>query len=480
MIKGSGFPESFCFFHSTNSRRWATFQPNLYPNMKPITFLISALAALPLSVSADCPGHQMEAAQKKAAEQKKDLLIVISGSTWSEGSKKLDQEVLKNEAFKKEIEKDFVNVIFDYPNRREDAHTDLLEIQQKYRFREMPSLILADQGGRPYAYTGSKNFKPEELIKHLAGLHKVGNECKRLFDEGSKAKGMERAKLYIKALKSLETLPEGMIREFYSPELTLIAQADPKGESGYVNEIEKAEALRKERERYNLFLRNREFDKVIKEAKAEGAKLKGEDAQRLKIYEIQALAGKHEYDQAMKEVEAMKKMAPESDYAKNTGQYSSYLSSAKVRHERMTEAAKNPKVKKPSKPIVSKPVAIVTDINELKKEAKAADVAAANAIAKEEELKKANAGTTKKIADLEAELKKLRENDKKAAEALKIAAAEREKLARKAKAMKEVVENHEAMEKRKRDIAELEKKAAALQKQAEDLRKKAAGIKTGK
>jgi len=132
------------------------------------------------------------------------------------------------------------------------------------------------------------------------------------------------------------------------------------------------------------------------------------------------------------------------------------------------------------KPIVSKPVAIVTDINALKKEAKEIEAAAAMAIVKEEKLKKSNVASAKKISDLEAELKKLREGDKKAAEALKKASVEREKLARKATAMKEVVENHEAMEKRKRDIGLLEKKAAELKKQGEELRKKAAGIQQGK
>lgn len=444
--------------------------------MKPITFFISALAVLPLAVSADCPGHQMEAAQKKAAEQKKDLLIVISGNAWSKGSKKFDQEILRNDEIIKGMAKDFEKIVFDYPNRREDAHKDLLEIQQKYRFREMPSLILVDPQGRPYAYTGANNAKPDEFLAHLAGLHKVGVERDRLFGEGFKAKGMERANLYIQALKSLETLPDGSIREFYSPELTFIAQADPEGKTSYVNEIEKAEALRNERERYNLFLRSREFDKVIKEAESEGAKLKGEDAQRLKIYVIQALAGKHDYEQAIKEIEVMTKMAPESDYAKNSKQYVSYLTNAKTRHER----AKTPRVKKPSKPIVSKPVAIVTDINALKKEAKEIEAAAARAIVKEEELKKSNVASAKKISDLEAELTKLREGDKKAAEALKKASVESAKLARKATAMKEVVENHEAMEKRKRDIGLLEKKAAELKKQGEELRKKAADIQQGK
>lgn len=444
--------------------------------MKPFTFLVSALVAIPLALAAATPKQQMEAAQKKAAEHKKDLLMVFSGSSWQQASQKLHEGVLDTEAFNKGIEKNFVKVIFDCPRQRSEAHTDLLELSQTYRFRQIPSFVLTDHAGRPYAYaTGKKD--PAESLKELGDLHKIRVERDRLFSEGHKAKGMERAKLLIKAL---ETLPQDVVRDFYAPELTLIASADPEGKTDYVKQIQKADALRQEQARFEMFRKNKQFDEAIKAAKAEGAKLKGEDAQRVKLYEIQALADKNDYDQAAKEVEAMKKLAPESELAKRSKNYLSSLKNAKARHEKMQQAAKNPPVKRPSKPIVSKPVAIVTDINALKKEAKEAEVAAAKAVAHEEELKKANAGAAKKIADLEAELKKLRDGDKKAAEALKKAAVDREKLVRRATAMKDVVENHEAMEKRKRDVAELEKKAVELQKQAAALRKKAEDLKKGR
>jgi hypothetical protein len=448
--------------------------------MKTTTALLAMLVALPLTLSAADPGKMMEAAQTEAAKEKKHLLMVITASKWHQGSQKFEKEVLQTEAFQKGIEKGFVKVVFDYPQKRSDAHTDLLEIQQKYRFRDMPSLILADPMGRPYAYTGAKSLDPAEFMKHFGELHKIGLERDRLFAEAGKAKGMERAKLLVKAL---ETLPQNIIFEFYAPELTDIADSDKEGKTGYVARIEKAEALRQEQARYDMLFGNRDFDRIIKEAKAEGAKMKGEDAQRLKLYEIRALSEKHDFQQAIKEVEAMTQLDPESGFGKRSERYLAYIKNAEARHQRMQEAAKNPKKageKGPSRPIVSKPVAIVTDIEQLKKEAKQSEVDLANAIAHEEELKKANIGTAKKIADLEAELKKLRENDKKAAEAAKKATAEREKLARKAQAMKDVVENHEAMEKRKRDIAELEKKASGLKKQAEDLRKKAEAIKEGK
>jgi hypothetical protein len=435
--------------------------------MKLHPLLISLLIASPLALAADTPKQQFKNAQKEATADKKDVLMIFSGAGWQDASKNFEETILSSELLQKGIEKDFVKVLINCPRERAEAHKELLELQQTYRFREMPSVILTDQQGRPYAYTGARGSDPAAYLKSLNEFHQIRVERDRLFGEAAKTKGVERAKILIKAL---ETMPQEMVRDFYSPELAAIAEADQKGKTTYVKEIQAAEALRQEQELFGMLLRNKQYDEVIKKAKEAGAKLKGEEAQRVKLYEIQALAAKKEFDEASKGVEELKKMAPESSYGKQSDRYLSSLQNAKAREAKMKEAAK-----KPAAPIVSKPVAIVNDIEALKKEAKEAEEATAKAIAHEEKLKKANTGAAEKIASLEAELKTLREGS----EALKKAGVEREKLARRSKALKEVIENHEAMAQRKREISELEKRAAALQKQAEELRKKAEAIKKG-
>ena len=242
-------------------------------------------------------------------------------------------------------------------------------------------------------------------------------------------------------------------------------------------EIKKAEALKQEKARYNMMFRDKKYEDIIKASKKDGENLKGEDAQRIKMYEVQALYSLKKYDEAVAAIEVMKKLAPESDLGKQADKYRDQIKGAKTRAAKIKEMAKNPK---PRKPIVSKPVAIVTDINELKKDAKKAEEDLVKAIASEKDLQTAKAEVDQKIKTAEAALNTLRDAGKKADTTLKSAVAEREKLARKAQAMKDVVENHEAMEKRKRDISELEKRAATLQKQADDLRKQADKIKKGK
>jgi len=439
--------------------------------MKSIVLLFTTLITSSLTLLADTPKQQLIAAQTQASAEKKDLLMIFSGAKWHDSSKKFEASVLKADAFEKGIEKNFVKVLFEVPRGRAEAHKELLELQQTYRFRELPSVILADIGGRPYAYTGLRNQDVSAYVKSLSELHQVRVERDRLFEEATEVKGAKRAELLVTALKSM---PQDMVRDFYSSELAAIAQADPKGKTGYIAEIEKAEAKRKQQERFAMFLRNKQYDKAIKAARDEGAKLKGEEAQQLKFYEIQALAAQQKYDEALKEVTAMKKMAPDSPFGKRSEDYLSSLKNSKARFDRM-QAAKPAK-----KPIVSKPVAIVTDVNVLKKEAKEAQEALEKAIANEKKLKKANVVAAQKMESLRAELTKLNEIQARDNAALDRVAADREKLARRAQAMQEVIENHEAMARRKLDISDLESKAAELQKKAGKLREKTKAINPAK
>jgi hypothetical protein len=370
--------------------------------------------------------------------------------------------------------KDFVQVLFEIPRTRDEAHEQILELEQDYHFKTIPSVVLTDFKGRPYAYSSETRENATEYLKHLGEMHQVRVDRDKAFAAAFKEKDLKRAELYVKALKAL---PQNFIRDYYAPELTLIAEADKDGKTGYVAEIKKTEALKQEKARYNMMFRDKKYEEIIKASKKDGENLKGEDAQRIKMYEVQALYSLKKYDEAVAAIVVMKKLAPESDLGKQADKFGDQIKGAKTRAAKIKEMAKNPK---PRKPIVSKPVAIVTDINALKKDAKTAEEDLVKAIAGEKDLQKSKAEVDQKIKMAEAALNTLRDAGKKADTALKNAVTEREKLARKAQAMKDVVENHEAMEKRKRDISELEKRAAALQKQADDLRKQADKIKKGK
>jgi len=437
--------------------------------MKTITLIATVLVTLPMTLLGDCPNHQIEAAQKQAFEEKKDLMMVISGSSWNDQSKKFEAEILHVDEFKKETSGKFVPVVLDLPSKREDAHEQIIELQRKYRFRQIPSLILADGSGRPYAYAGMREGSVADYLKYLDELQAVRVERDRLIDEAIQVEGVEKAGLLVKALKSL---PQEIISEFYQAELADIETADPQGTTEYATGVRKSEALAKEQERYEGYFEKKDYERILKESNEDAAKVKGEDSQRLLLYGVRALVDQKKFDEAQKAVEEMVKIDPESGFGKRAERYQAMLKSAKERHEN----GGRPVAKRPSGPIVSKPVAVVTDIEELRKDARAIDVDLAKSKVNEKEFLEKVAAGSKEIASLEAELAKAKAQEKDLAEVLEKAAGESERLARKSEAMRDVIANHEAMEKRKREVVELEKRAIDLQKKAEDLRKKASEI----
>lgn len=441
--------------------------------MKTIALLTSALVLLPLTSGADSPKVQLDKACQQARAAKKDVLLIFSGSQWHQNSKDFEAKVLKAEKFVEATSKDFVQALIEIPPTREEAHQELLDFDKTYQFRSIPTLILTDAQGRPYGNTiPAQDEELDKFIARLGELRKIRVERDKDFEAAQKAQGKEKAELIVKALKSL---PQETIGAFYEAELVMIEKADPKNETGYAGEIRKAQAIAQEQARYNELFSGRKYDEIIKTSQAEVAKLQGEDAQRVKLYEVKALYAQRKYEEALREVNVLEKMAPDSELGKRSAQFSSQIQGAIEREKRMKEAAEKRK-----QPVVSKPVAIVTDIKLLQADAKKAEGDLAKALETEKALTKEKEEIAAKIKATQAELMALQQNEKASAEKLTQASAEREKLARKAQAMKEVVENHLAMEKRKREVSELEKKAVELQKQADDLRKKAGEIREGK
>jgi tetratricopeptide (TPR) repeat protein len=400
----------------------------------------------PALLSGETPNDKLAHAIELAGKEKKDLMMILTGSSWSEKSKKFDQEIIGSEGFKAFTSEKYVTVVFELPLRYEDAHPDVFEIQKKYQFRQLPTIILTDQEGRPYAYTGVKEGGLEPYLEHLAELHSLRIERDRLLTQAGEKEDAQRVNLLVQALQSL---PQMIVPIFYEAELQLIEKADPTGRDDYVPSIRRSQALAQEREGYNALFREKKYDEIFKKAKDEASKKTGEDAQRLILYAIRSLADQEKYDEASALVKEMAKLDPQSELGKREERYLTMLNNAKERKNRPPQ---------PAGPIVSKPVAVVTDLEELRKDAQQI---AQDFKQSEVELVQVNqkAQTAAlKIKNLETQLAKAREEEKSLGEEQKQAVAKREKLARKAKAMQEVIANHEAMEKRKQEASQREKK----------------------
>ena len=92
-----------------------------------------------------------KAAQAKAKEEKKYLLVDFTGSDWCGWCIKLHNEVFDKEPFKAEAPKQFVLVELDFPHEKElsdDLKKQNKELAEKYKVEGFPT-VLADGRRRP-------------------------------------------------------------------------------------------------------------------------------------------------------------------------------------------------------------------------------------------------------------------------------------------------------------------------------------------
>ncbi len=414
--------------------------------MKKYSLFPALLLAMAHSVIANPWTGNMKDALNRAVTDKKDVLIYFSGSSWDRRTQALEKDILSTDDFKSTAPKKFVLLNYDLPqNARQDpASQPKMKLAEQYGVNGIPSIILADHKGRAYAAVGQQKTT-EEMMKVLNTLQSQGAEFRKRLVDAEGKKGLEKAEALVTAL---QLVPKWTWNKHYQAELDAIKAADQEGKTGFIAKIEREEKLKQEQVAYQKLFRAKKFEEVVKTSAKAISQAKGEEAQRLYMYQIQALAAQKKYAEAKAVIETMSKIDPKSQHGSSKERYLSIVDQMKVRDERQAQAiadAKKKQEKKPSAPIVSKPVAVVSDIKVLHEEVKQLEKQLAAATA-----------ASKKAADEQARLEK------------------------KLVAMKDVVKTHQNMEERKKKVVELEKQAKELEKQARDLKKKATEIKSGK
>ena len=493
-------------------------------SLLPLTCLAFFLTPL---ASADCPEHQLADARTKAKAENKDVLMVFLGDEKDGLSKKVKKETLQNEAFKTEAANHFVTHIMEFPQSAKATDKSLLTIKETYQIRRLPVIIQTDFLGRPYGFANLISQDSTKVMEGLKANLEIRKKRDAAFAKAEKAEGVEKAKAIV---EGLEPLPQFVIRDFYTAELAAIAQADPEGETELVARIEKAEKLDQEQKRYQQLFKAEKFQKIVELSQKESSETEGEDAQRISMYGIQALASLNKYDEAKSAIDAMAKLSPETTFGKSADRYKGVVERIKKRNERKSappaeeapkkeaapeeaplkkapeekapeEAPKKeaapeeaplkkapeeeaPEVEAPAKgatsAIVSKPVAVVTDIKKLRKEAKLVGEESTKAQTFAISATQAQREADAEMAKLTKRLEELKAGKAQRDEAAAKARTKASRLAKKNQMMQDVIESHEAMERRRREISDLEKKASDLQEEAQELRKKAGEIKKSK
>ncbi|MFU8781487.1 MAG: thioredoxin family protein, partial [Kiritimatiellia bacterium] len=111
-----------------------------------------------------------EQAQAQAKETGRPILVNFSGSDWCGWCIRLDNEVLKEEAFKAYAKDNLVLFVADFPRRTklpEKLAKQNETLAQRYSIQGFPTVLLLDAKGDVIGRTGYRAGGPEAYIAHL-------------------------------------------------------------------------------------------------------------------------------------------------------------------------------------------------------------------------------------------------------------------------------------------------------------------------
>ncbi len=284
-------------------------------------FSAAALAAVFSVGSAFAAGEawtsDFEAAKKQATDGKKSLLLEFTGSDWCPPCKRLNKEVFSQEAFEAGVKDKLVLVKLDFPKDKSKLSEATIAqngaLQKKYSISGYPTILLADEHGKPFAKTGYRPGGPEEYVKHLDELLAVRTKRDAAFAEAAKIEGVDKAKALVSAIEAM-SLDEAVVASFYSEQIDAIKAADPKDESGYIKGIEAKSKFTEFQNQINELGSKKDFEAIMKkidETLAAGT-FEGELKQQAMIFKAITFMQLKKPEDALKTLDEAKAVAPES------------------------------------------------------------------------------------------------------------------------------------------------------------------------
>lgn len=258
------------------------------------TLFITAIFASTFGISAAFAAGEgwttdLEAAKKTAVVEKKSLLLEFTGSDWCPPCKMLKKEVFSQEEFTAGVKDKLILVQFDFPKDKSKLTPETIEQNQatagKYGIQGYPTILLADETGKPFAMTGYKPGGAESYVKHLDELIAKRTERDESLAAAAKLEGVAKSKALIAVLKSMG-LQDDMLTNFYSDEIAAIKSADPSDESGFMKDIETKKKFADFQNELNTLGGNEDFEgalQLTEKALASGD-FKGEQLTQITIF----------------------------------------------------------------------------------------------------------------------------------------------------------------------------------------------------
>ncbi len=167
-----------------------------------------------------------------AKKEKKDLLLLFTGSDWCPPCQKLEQEVFSDEDFYAEAEGDFVFVKFDFLKNsplRAEVKQKNDDWSKKFGVDSFPTIVLVDADLKPYAFAGYEEGGAENFLGMLEESRQVRITRDEKMSAAEKAEGDERAKLLDEALAGM---PREISDVYYSEIIEEIVKLDEDDELG--------------------------------------------------------------------------------------------------------------------------------------------------------------------------------------------------------------------------------------------------------
>ncbi len=219
-------------------------------------FSIMAAVCVAPCLAADAWIHDdFTLAQKRAAEQKKGILIEFTGSDWCRPCKELRKNVLMTPEFLKIAGKHFVPVELDYPQKKAQSPQVKAaneELAKRYRVGGFPTVVFADATGKPVG--GFMGGKPKEIVmKEMAEALKRHKAIKAA-EVKLKAAATDEAKIAALA-EILNNAPEEYAEHFYGDVKSQLMKLDKNDVSGMKSKQEQREKLEKQGRDIQLYMR---------------------------------------------------------------------------------------------------------------------------------------------------------------------------------------------------------------------------------
>jgi thioredoxin-related protein len=207
-------------------------------------------------------------ARKKAASEKKDVLINVTGSDWCGFCIRLHDKVFSQDLFIKEAPKHFVMVEMDFPHGEDKkaAQSEKLKKQntqwrKKLKSRGYPTVFLVDSKGKPYAKkVGYSGENPKEYLAILNNLRTIRIERDKFLKLAYKASDPAKAaELLDKSLSGMDT---EMLVSHYPNLLKKIIKMDSSNKLGLKKKYEDLPRVIELKKQISAAQRKKDLDKV--------------------------------------------------------------------------------------------------------------------------------------------------------------------------------------------------------------------------